>query len=288
MSADPTKQHRSRRKALKSVIRKLVSANNRINAVARGLSVNLAVTDYNVTAQGLQDIQLEIEGILNQELLGSINGELMPSDWFYKDEIETPYRAGTVETVNETNHLIDAAILALLFKGKITPRKLTIQEVLLSSEYRELLDKVYIKNFQTLKSLSKNTAEQIIQTINSGIDAGKSRREIIKEINARFSVSKSRAKRIVNTEVNKAYNDAKIDSAALIEKETGVKTKVRHISALLPTTRPHHAARHRKIYTRAEQTAWWDSGVNRINCYCKIETVLVNSKGREINNIVKK
>jgi len=52
-----------------------------------------------------------------------------------------------------------------------------------------------------------------------------------------------------------------------------------HISAFIPTTRPHHGRRHGKVSTPEQQNAWWAKGANRINCHCSVRTVLLEDDG---------
>jgi hypothetical protein len=81
------------------------------------------------------------------------------------------------------------------------------------------------------------------------------------------------------TEINKAYNDAKLDATRLLSDRTGLRAAVIHISALTPTTRATHADRHGNAYTVGDQQQWWSEGSNRINCKCSTQSVLIDSKG---------
>lgn len=261
---------------IKLMLRSIPRKTRTIVDIQNRLAVNLVITEYELSPAEIEQMIADIQRILNQELLDSPQGEDIPPNWYYKPDIEQPYRAGTIEEINETNHLIEAAIIAGLFARRILPRTLSIEEVLLSSQYQEALNAVYAENFGFVKSLSNRTASQVYGVINDGISAGSSVTQISRDITDRFDVSKSSANRIAQTEVNRAFNDAKINAGKLISSETGVKTAVRHISALLSTTRPHHARRHQLVYTREAQEAWWNEGSNRINCF--IEGTRVNGR----------
>ena len=89
--------------------------------------------------------------------------------------------------------------------------------------------------------------------------------------------------RIADTEINKAYNDTRLNAVELAAERTGLRAGVLHISALLPTTRDNHAARHGLVYTPQEQMQWWNTGSNRINCKCSTESVLVDNEGRVVD-----
>ena len=291
---NPVNQQRAINKTARSLRVRLGTAQRRIKKIMRAIPRkrrtiadiinNLAVTEYGISASEREQLEIAIERILNEELLDNALGGEMPFDWYYKDDIEPPYRAGTATEVNETNRLIDAAIIAgaLAIGARGFTRKITVEEVLLSSEYRALLEKVYIRNYVSVKGLAKRTTTQLVQAINGGFDSRLNITDIAEEIAARFDVADSSARRIAQTEVNRAFNDAKMDAGDLIAKQTGVKTAVRHISALIPTTRPDHAARHQQIFTREAQEQWWNGGINRINCYCSVQTVLLDGKKKPI------
>ena len=141
---------------------------------------------------------------------------------------------------------------------------------------------MYVTSYANIKSLSSTTASQVVQRINSGITAGKTPTKIAADVADRFEVSRSNAKRIVVTEVNEAYTNAKLDATNLAANQSGLRAGVIHISALLATTREHHAARHGNAYTVTDQRQWWDTGSNRINCHCSIQSVLIDRQGRVV------
>lgn len=194
----------------------------------------------------------------------------------WEEQTELAYRQGTVEEVRDFNQLIAAAIAAGVIIDTLPPRQVPIESVLSSRVYRSKFERVRVRTDIEIKNLTADTIRQVSKQINAGIDAGSTPTEIANEISKRFNVSRSKAKRIAETEINWAYADAKLDAAALVQNETGLKSVVRHISALSPTTRPHHAARHGNLYTIEDQRLWWDTGVNRINCKCSTQTVLVD------------
>jgi SPP1 gp7 family putative phage head morphogenesis protein len=169
-------------------------------------------------------------------------------------------------------------LLAPIF-GSIT---IETQSIISSSRYIDLVDAAVNKNYPLFKGLSETTSKQVFQVINDGIDGGLSKNAIRRKILERYEVAKSSAKRIVDTEVNKAYNNARTD---LIQdyRDNGEPLAVQHISALLATTRSHHAARHGLAYTPEQQNKWWNSGTNRINCHCSIRAIVVNRDGTVAN-----
>lgn len=295
--ADPTGQASNRKKGTLTLNRRLNKSEREVKALFRAIPkkrkskaaiVNLyevnaptVFYEYDITDQELSQLQNSIDFILNNELLETQTGD-MPMNWYWRDNIELPYRQGTAEELVSFNQLIAGATIAgVLVKG-LPPRPVPIEQVLLSEPYRNALNKVYVSNFESVKTLSETTSSQVIRVINSGIDAKLTPTEISGQISERFNVSRSSAKRIADTEINKAYTDSKLDANDIAAAETGLRAGVIHISALTTTTRNTHAARHGNAYTTVDQRQWWDSGANRINCKCDVISVLIDSKGKVV------
>lgn len=290
--ADPTNQARNRNRTDKKLKVRLTNAEKGVKRIMRAIprksrsktSIrnNAKIFEYDYDPELLaQFIQREIDRNLETE-----REALHPNHW-YSEEIERPYRAGTVEEVNHFDKLVSAALIGGLLFQKVkrffAPQVPTVQQVLASEPYRTALNRIQVDNYRRLKGLSDKTSNQVYDRINALLESGASPRGIAEDISARFNIARSDAKRISATEVNQAYNNAKLNATQILEEETGLRAGVIHISALLPTTRGHHAARHSKTYTVEDQQAWWAEGSNKINCHCSVESVLVDSKGRLIN-----
>ncbi len=293
--ADPTGQRDNRQRTTRKLNTRLSKSMRDVLALFRKIPktrtqvtkiVNnevQAVYNYDLTAEQTEAFNAEIRKILDLWLLET-QGENVPINWWYKPEVEQPHRQGTLEELTQFNQLINMAIsLGLTVTGGITPQRISPELILSSNQYLQSLQNVYVESFQVIKNLSSKTSGQVIQSINSGMQAGLTPTQIAKDIADRFNVSKSNAKRIAETEINKAYNDAKLRATKTAGEISGLRAAVRHISALIPKrTRPAHAARHFKVYTVEQQLAWWNSGSNRINCKCTTRTVLVDKKGNVI------
>lgn len=284
---DPTGQARNRKRSTKRLDRRLRIAEREIKKLFRAIPrtrrnvtpiVNQSIYEYEYSQQDFDSL---VQYWLNQQLLETQTG-VMPFDWFWRDDIELPYRQGTAEETRDFNALILGAIAAGVLINGLPPQTEPIEQVLLSEPYRTALNSAQVSNFQTIKTLSERTSAQVIQQVNAGIQAGNTPTEIADAITKRFDVAKSSAKRIAETEVNKAYNDARLRAADVMEQQTGLRAGVVHISALLPTTRAEHAARHGNAYTTADQLTWWNEGVNRINCKCSTRSVLIDSAGKVV------
>lgn len=295
--ADPTGQAKNRKKGTLTLDRRLIKSEREIKALFRAvprkrktkatitndflINAKTVYYEYEITDTESAQLGKSIEFIINNELLETQTGD-MPYNWYWKDNIELPYRQGTAEELVNFNQLIAGAVISgVLIKG-LPPRSVPIEQVLLGQNYREALNKVYVSNFEDIKTLSQRTSSQVMQQINAGIDAGDTPTAISKNISERFNVARSSAKRIADTEINKAYTDSKLNANDIAAAETGLRSGVIHISALTTTTRNTHAARHGNAYTTIDQRQWWDSNANRINCKCDVISVLIDSQGKVV------
>jgi len=250
-------------KAKKTTRKKII--NEQVN------NENLDFYVYDLSPQEIQDLSVEISDSVNENL--ETFGNAPDFDWYYQQYIEQAYRSGTIQE----NSLI--AVLLALITGSVI---IEITTILLSTRYFNSLQGIIFENYPLFKGLSQDTSKQVFRVIKDGIDSGLSKSAIRRKIIERFEVAKSSAKRIVDTEVNKAYNNARTDLIQFY-RDNGEPLAVQHISALLPTTRDNHAARHGLAYTPEQQNKWWNSGTNRIYCHCSIRSIVVNRDGTVAN-----
>lgn len=289
--ADPTGQARNRNRGTKRLTTRLTKAERQVKALFRDIPrtsrrqtriVNAEQTTIYDYEYNQAEFERLVQIIINEQLLET-QADVMPFLWFWKPDVELPYRQGTTEEIRDFNQLVIAAAAAGVLVAGLPPEPVTIEQVLLSEPYRAAVNNVQVGNFSTIKGLSEKTTSQVMQRINAGIQAGDTPTDIASDITERFGVAKSDAKRISETEVNKAYNDAKLNATELIGERTGLRAAVIHISALSPTTRQTHADRHGNAYTVADQLKWWNTSPNRFNCKCTTRSVLIDRSGKVID-----
>lgn len=291
---DPTGQAVNRRKAARQLQNRLTLAQRGTLKLFRAIprkrrretvlpNANVVpVYDYQITAAEREELERRIRAIIGDELLET-QFNRMPPNWWWQSAIEPPYRQGTAEGIVAFNRLVTAELVRTRTARGLATQWLEIGHVLQSSDYLEALDSVYVQNFGSIRTLSDRTADQVIQRINAGISGKKTPTEIAADIAERFDVSRSNAERTAQTEINQAYNNAKLNATDIAAKQTGLRAGVLHLSALIPTTRNGHAARHGNTYTVAQQRQWWDSGTNRIRCHCSTRSVLIDARGKTID-----
>lgn len=136
--------------------------------------------------------------------------------------------------------------------------------------------------FEEMKGLSQESKADLARVLTEGIGRGLNPKTIATNITDRIPMSANRGVRIARTETTMALKRAKWDEAEEATEEYGLKSKEMHLSALSPTTRATHAARHAHLYTVEEVRDWWSQDANAINCKCSTTTVLVDSKGEPL------
>lgn len=291
--ADPTGQAKNRRKARIALTKRLNTSQKEVLRLLANIPrqhksvkkvVNQIVYEYDIDALQLSQIAAEIRSILNINL--ETSADQMPLDWFFKHRIEPPFREGAAEDMRDINKLINEAEKAGFIEPTLVQQQLTLLGVVNSPTYRKALQIEYVKNYEIIKTLSQDVAKQVFVQLRLGVEAGENPRKIASDIRQRFDVSRTNAERISRTEINAAYNNSKLTMTNAANDDLFGQPLIAnmHISALRPTTRDDHAARHGLTYSTADQMQWWNTGSNRINCLCSTQKVVVDPKTGKVFN----
>ncbi|MFG6441115.1 phage minor head protein [Roseateles sp. LKC17W] len=116
----------------------------------------------------------------------------------------------------------------------------------------------------------------------SAVADGRPPREVKGLIRDRLAVSESKARAFAQTDITDSLRQARWAEDDAATEQFGLDLRELHTSALLPTTRPTHAARHGKVYTTQEMRDWYAKDGNRMNCHCSSTTCLIDSDGKPI------
>jgi hypothetical protein len=162
---------------------------------------------------------------------------------------------------------------------------LSAEQQLSQPAYFDRLQLVHGRVFESMKGLTGDMKTQLRVTLTEGMARGVGIRDLKGMINNRLGIGMGRAERIARTEINAAYTNAYMDESTDLN-ETALKDdeweiKQAHRSALSPTTRPTHGARHGTVSTVMQQRDWWAKN-GRVNCLCATLDVLVNKSTGEI------
>lgn len=232
---------------------------------------------YEMDARQLENFDSEIRAIINSWL--ETTPENKPPRWFFDIYNNQAYGKGTAESFANMQRIAPAD-----FQVAGQPfDSFQIEQILLSQPYRQRIELVRARTFNTMKGFSGDTAKDLSITLQNAMAAGDGINTVKKQIRRRFEVADSRAERIARTELNRAYTDSRMDMNKQARDELGLNTAIMHISALAPTSRIEHVRRSGNIYTPEQQEQWWNTGANRINCLCSVVEVLVDSEGNSIN-----
>lgn len=143
----------------------------------------------------------------------------------------------------------------------------TIAQLLNSQPYIRRMALVRAREFEEMKGLTGNVKANMGRVLTDGIGRGLSPREIARSLTEQAGIEKGRANRIARTEITTALRRARWDETEDAKEEFGFYSKEMHLSALSPSTRRSHAARHSKLFDIEEVREWWAKDANSINCY---------------------
>ena len=183
-------------------------------------------------------------------------------DFFMAQNIEGAFRSGVFATERD-----------LAMRSNI-PSNMDYYSVLFSKKYEDALA-LYTKIAQeNVETIAKRTSTKLFNDILLAMQRGEDPDSIEEIIAVAMASFESQVQREIIIAINQGNNEGRLIATTIVAAAVGASAFVEHRSALLPTTRPHHASRHRKIYTVDQQRQWWATGANRINCYCSVRPIL--------------
>jgi len=156
-------------------------------------------------------------------------------------------------------------------------------QLLQTDVYQRRIALIRGREFELMQGLSAGIKQQMSQVLTQGLVTGLGPREIGRRLSAQVGIEQRRANRIARTEIGQAMRTARMQEDVQAMQDFGFRTMQLHLSALSPTTRLTHAARHGTLHTVEEQEAWWSEDGNAINCKCSTIAVLVDKEGKPLS-----
>lgn len=244
-------------------------------------AVNRTTYTYELSPERLLGINNTIYDII-AKWLEVDNPEQKPVRWFFDAYLTKSYQSGTELAIGN----ITSAMQAYSGTDQI---QMQLESYLFSQPYRSRIELVGARAFNDMVGFAGENAAKLGYLLANGVAAGQSPRTIAKLLQDEFEdISGWRALRIARTEINNAYHQSRLDASEDAKNRLGIELKVMHISALLDSTRLHHAERHGKLYDPQEQREWWAVGANSINCYCtSSEIIFIDGKPLQLDLIAK-
>ncbi|ASK00147.1 phage head morphogenesis protein [Citrobacter freundii] len=230
-------------------------------------TVNAGTYIYDMTAAQLADLLQVVQTILDDYLLDGGSNNL----WAF-DYVAEEYQRGTLNAY--TNLSVQSPIYA---------SQTTLQQLLSTPAYQNKVAAAFVSTYSDWKGISDAARVDLANVIADSIGRGVNPRETASIISKRLDVSMSRSKTIAQTEQVGALRKAQRLETEWSRERLGLNTAMLHLSALKPSSRPWHVARHGKTYTPEEVEAWYAEGSNRYNCFCSQIPVLLNDDGTIYN-----
>lgn len=230
-------------------------------------TVNAGTYIYDMTAAQLADLLQVVQTILDDHLLDGGSQNL----WAF-DYVAEEYQRGTLNAY--TNLSVQSPIYA---------SQTTLQQLLRTPAYQNQVASAFVSTYSDWKGISDAARVDLANVIADSIGRGVNPRETASIISKRLDVSMSRSKTIAQTEQVGALRKAQRLETEWSRERLGLNTAMLHLSALKPSSRPWHVARHGKTYTPEEVEAWYAEGSNRYNCFCSQIPVLLNDDGTIYN-----
>ena len=195
------------------------------------------------------------------------------STWFFDQYLGEAWREGTAQSFMRLTSVADGL-------GLLEGEYRSLDSVFSSPEYARRYEIVSSRAFENMKGFSGQAAKDLGFIIGQGVALGESPRVIGRNIRKTFKqIEGYRSQRIARTEVNNAYNESRYEQNRDARDRLGLDVRVMHVSALVDSTRPSHAARHGRLYTIEEQRSWWNSGSELISCLCStVEIIFINGE----------
>lgn len=266
---DPTGQDRRERACIAEFSRRLRSVRQAYVAALATIPRQVVnVTQYDISAPLLTLTLDEVDRQVDRLLLENDRGDL----WFIEAGVEPAYQQGAAQQLS--NLSVQSAAYAA--------SRPNLTALLTSQPYQTRLALLKARVGTSLQGYSDGVKAHMSQVLQDGLAAGRGARDIATRLAEQTGVEYRRAETIARTEVPGALRAARLQEAEQATSELGIMSREIHLSALSPTTRPSHRARHAKLYTSQEQREWWATVPNMINCKCSTITVLVDAEGKPL------
>ncbi|WP_326902142.1 phage minor head protein [Kosakonia cowanii] len=230
--------------------------------------VNAGTYIYDMTAAQLADLFQIVQAILDGSLLDGGSQNLWALGY-----VAAEYERGTLNAF--TNLSVQSPAYA---------SQTTLPQLLSSPAYQNQIAAAYVSTYSDWKGISDTARADLANVIADSIGRGVNPRETAQIVSKRLDVSMAKAKNIAQTEQVGALREAQWNETEWTQERLGLNTAILWISALKPTTRASHAARHGKTFSPQEVRDFYSRDGNRYHCYCGNIPCLLNDDGSLFNN----
>jgi len=229
--------------------------------------VNAGTYIYDMSAAQLADLLQRVQLILDDYLLEGGSNSLWALQY-----VAAEYERGTHQ-----------AFTNLSVQSPIYEQQTTLQQLLSTAAYQNQVAAAYVSTYSDWLLESDRARGDLANVISDAIGRGINPKETARIISQRLDVSMARAKNMAQTEQVGALRKAQWQETDWARERLGLNTAVLWLSALKPTTRSWHAARHGRTYTTEEVEGFYAERGNRYHCYCANIPVILDKHGNVAN-----
>lgn len=235
----------------------------------QSVTVNKTRYNYDVNPQRIAGLFDELQNAFYRAL----ELDYFSRGWFLSQYLGQAWQEGTTKAFTRLKTLAESAAPNIA-------DAMNLDSVLTSPEYARRFEIIAARAFEDMKGFAGQAATDLGRILGEGVALGQSPRTIARDIRKKFDqIQGYRALRIARTEVNNSFKEARYEETKDVRDRLGLEVRVMHVSALVESTRPSHAARHGKIYTLEDEREWQNEGSNKINCICStVEVVFINGE----------
>lgn len=239
-----------------------------IGDVARNDSFGSRFTLYAARPEVTERVFQLLTEALQRYYVGETTG--WRGHWF-ADFTEDAARLGLAQAHHNLAHLSPAYSAAR-----------SMADALFSEPFRNRVAAAQIKSYEHWTGMAGADRARLADVVSRAIADGTSPRGARKLIAEALDTSLSKAEGYAQTDITDALRTARVAERSWAEENLGVKSGLLWKSALIPTTRPTHAARNGQVYTDAEVAEFYSRDGNIYRCHCSITEVLLDGQGRPL------
>lgn len=230
--------------------------------------MNAGTYIYDMSAPQLADLLQRVQLILDDYLLEGGSNNLWALEY-----VASEYERGTHQ-----------AFTNLSVQSPIYEQQTTLQQLLSSAAYQNQVAAAYVSTYSDWLLESDRARGDLANVIADSIGRGINPKETARIISKRLDVSMARAKNMAQTEQVGALRKAQWQETDWARERLGLNTALLWLSALKPTTRSWHAARHGRTYTTEEVEAFYAENGNSYHCYCSQIPIILDDNEKIVNS----
>lgn len=266
-TADPSGQDRRERGAMNEMskrVRQCGAAYKKALDSITFLAVNAKAYEFLTSPDAIDMLLADLANIVDQIMNSG-------GRWLFTGYIKPAYQQGTAKANANIGN-----------QSKIYADARSLEQLLTSPPYLKRLALLRGRAFNDMAGITSDIAATLARTLTQGLADGVGPLEIGRRITESTGIVESRAMRIARTETGEALREGRLAETEDAQS-LGILVGVMHLSALSPTSRADHVARHGWVGTVEEERAWYAAkGGRRINCKCSPSEMLLNEDGTPV------